>query len=137
MYCDGKNSDTRIASQSAMAMIAKAFLTTLAPILTYTMDELVQYAPAVITDGKTSIFDIEKYRLPEIELNLNEEHLLNAKSKFAEIKDKLNKEKVIKSTRLELVLYTNSEEILALNSTIAEDWFVVSKIVTIQEEKIL
>ena len=136
MYCDGKNSDTRIASQSAMAMIAKAFLTTLAPILTYTMDELVQYAPAVITDGKTTIFDIEKYKLPEIELNLNEEHLLNAKSKFAEIKDKLNKEKVIKST-LELVVYTNSEEILALDSTIAEDWFVVSKIITTQEENSL
>ena len=136
MYCDGKNSDTRIASQSAMAMIAKAFLTTLAPILTYTMDELVQYAPAVITDGKTTIFDIEKYKLPEIELTLNEEYLLNAKSKFAEIKDKLNKEKVIKST-LELVVYTDSEDILALDRTIAEDWFVVSKIVTNKEENSL
>jgi isoleucyl-tRNA synthetase len=136
MYCDGKNSDTRIASQSAMAMIAKAFLTTLAPILTYTMNELVEYAPTVVTDGKTSIFDIDKYVIPEIELNLNEEHLLNAKSKFAEIKDKLNKEKVIKST-LELVLYTNSEEILALNTTIAEDWFVVSKIITKHEENSL
>ena len=82
MYCDGKNSDTRIASQSAMAMIAKAFLTTLAPVLTYTMNELVQHAPKVITDGVESIFDMPKYKLPEIELNLNEEHLLNAKSKL-------------------------------------------------------
>jgi len=136
MYCDGKNSDTRIASQSAMAMIAKAFLTTLAPILTYTMNELVEYAPAVITGGKTSIFDIEKYKLPKIELNLNEEHLLNAKSKFAEIKDKLNKEKVIKST-LELVVYTNSEDILSLDETVAEDWFVVSKIIKSKEENSL
>ena len=136
MYCDGKNSDTRIASQSAMAMIAKAFITTLAPILTYTMNELVQYAPKVITDGVESIFDMPKYRLPEVEVNLNEEHLLNAKSKFAEIKDKLNKDKVIKST-LELVIYTNSEEILALDATIAEDWFVVSKVVSTKEENIL
>ncbi len=128
MYCDGKNSETRIASQSAMAMIAKTFLTTLAPVLTYTMNELVQHAPKVITDGAESIFDMPKYKLPEIELKLNEEHLLNAKSKFAEIKDKLNKEKVIKST-LELVVYTNSEDILALDKTVAEDWFVVSKIV--------
>jgi len=128
MYCDGKNSNTRIASQSAMAMIAKAFLTTLAPVLTYTMNELVQHAPKVITDGAESIFDMTKYKLPEIELKLNEEHLLNAKSKFAEIKDKLNKEKVIKST-LELVVYTNSEDVLALDKTVAEDWFVVSKIV--------
>jgi len=133
MYCDGKNSETRIASQSAMAMIAKTFLTTLAPILTYTMNELVQHAPKVITDGHESIFDMPKYKLPEITLALNEEHLLNAKSKFAEIKDKLNKEKIIKST-LELVVYTNSEDILNLNSTIAEDWFVVSKLVTTKEE---
>ncbi|PIF04886.1 MAG: isoleucine--tRNA ligase [Arcobacter sp.] len=128
MYCDGKNSDTRIASQSAMAMIAKAFLTTLAPILTYTMNELVEHAPEIITGGVKSIFDMPKYRLPKIELSLNEEHLLNAKNRFAEIKDKLNKEKVIKST-LELVIYTNSEDILALDGTVAEDWFVVSKIV--------
>ncbi len=133
MYCDGKNSETRIASQSAMAMIAKSFLTTLAPVLTYTMNELVQHAPKVITDGVNSIFDMKKYVIPEIELKLNEEHLLNAKSKFAEIKDKLNKEKIIKST-LELVIYTNSEDILALDSTVAEDWFVVSKVMKNSED---
>jgi isoleucyl-tRNA synthetase len=116
-----------------MAMIAKSFLTTLAPILTYTMDELVKHAPKVITNGAESIFDMEKYVIPEIKLDLNEEHLLNAKSKFAEIKDKLNKEKVIKST-LELVIYTNSEVILALDSTVAEDWFVVSKVMKNSEE---
>jgi len=136
MYCDGKNSDTRMASQSAMAMIAKAFLTTLAPILTYTMNELVQHAPKVITNGVDSIFDMAKYKLPEVEVSLNEEHLLNAKSKFAEIKDKLNKDKVIKST-LELVIYTDSEEVLALDSTIAEDWFVVSKVIKHKEDNVL
>jgi len=133
MYCDGKNSDTRIASQSAMAMIAKSFLTILAPVLTYTMNELVQHAPKVITNGVTSIFDMPKYVIPEVKLELNEAHLLNAKSKFAEIKDKLNKEKIIKST-LELVIYTNSEDVLALDSTVAEDWFVVSKVMKSKEE---
>ncbi|RLA77724.1 MAG: hypothetical protein DRG78_16715 [Epsilonproteobacteria bacterium] len=133
MYCDGKNSPTRIASQSAMAMIAKAFITTVAPILTYTMNELIEHAPKVITDGVESIFDMPKYVIPEITLDINEEHLLNAKSKFAEIKDKLNKEKIIKST-LELVIYTNSETILELDSTIAEDWFVVSKVMKSSEE---
>ncbi|MEA3512327.1 MAG: isoleucine--tRNA ligase [Campylobacterota bacterium] len=136
MYCDGKNSDTRVASQSAMAMIARAFLTTLAPILTYTMDELIKYAPKVISDGYESIFDMPKYILPEVKSELNEEYLLNAKSKFAEIKDKLNKDKVIKST-LELVIYTNSEEILALDSTVAEDWFVVSKVIKHTEDDCL
>ncbi|MEA1915523.1 MAG: isoleucine--tRNA ligase [Campylobacterota bacterium] len=133
MYCDGKNSDTRMATQSAMAMIAKSFLTMLAPVLTYTMDELVRHAPSVITNGATTIFDIPKYFIPEIKFTLNEEHLLSAKSKFAEIKDKLNKEKVIKST-LELVIYTNSEDILALDRTVAEDWFVVSKVIKHTED---
>ena len=133
MYCDGKDSTTRVASVSAMAMIAKAFITTLAPVLTYTMDELIQHAPKVITDGVTSIFDMKKYYLPEVKINLNEIHLLEAKSKFAEIKDKLNKEKVIKST-LELVIYTNSEDVLSMDSTLAEDWFVVSKIISDKQE---
>ncbi|MEA3383962.1 MAG: isoleucine--tRNA ligase [Campylobacterota bacterium] len=136
MYCDGKNSQTRMASQSAMAMIAKALICTLAPVLTYTMDELIKYAPKVIKGDAESIFDVEKYIIPEITININEEHLLNAKSKFAEIKDKLNKEKIIKST-LELVIYTNSEDILSLDSTVQEDWFVVSKVTTeIKDEKL-
>jgi len=134
MYCDGKNSDTRVASQSAMAMILKTFLNTLAPILTYTMNELVQHAPNVITNGANSIFDIEKYTIPTINSSFNEEYMINAKNKFAEIKDKLNKEKVIKST-LELVIYTNSKTVLDLDSTIAEDWFVVSKVIKHTEDE--
>jgi isoleucyl-tRNA synthetase len=134
IYCDGKDSVTRSASVSAMAMIARAFITTLAPVLTYTMDELIQHAPKVITEGVSSIFDMEKYYLPEVKMNLNESHLLEAKSKFAEIKDKLNKDKVIKST-LELVIYTNSEDILKMDNTLAEDWFVVSKVITEKQEE--
>ena len=127
MYCDGKESTTRLASASAMAMIARAFITTLAPVLTYTMDELIGHAPEVIKGDAKDIFDMEKYYIPEVKCNLNEKHLLEAKSKFAEIKDKLNKDKTIKST-LELVIYTNSEDVLALDPTLAEDWFVVSKV---------
>jgi len=129
MYCDGKDSTTRLASATAMAMIARAFITTLAPVLTYTMNELVEHAPAIIKGEAQDIFDLEKYYLPEVEVKLNEIHLLEAKSKFAEIKDKLNKDKTIKST-LELVIYTNSEDILSMDSTLAEDWFVVSRVLT-------
>jgi len=136
MYCDGKNSKTRLATQSAMAMIAKAFITNLAPILTYTMDELVKHAPKVISDEAQSIFDMPKYFIPQIDIELNEDHLLEARNKFAEIKDRLNKEKVIKST-LELVIYTNSPEILALDSTEAEDWFVVSKVIKHKEDNVI
>ena len=129
LYCDAKDSLSRRASQSAMAMIAKALIGSLAPILTYTVDEILEYAPAVIKDEITDVFDVLKHRLPEVESKINSEHLLAAKEKFSEIKDKLNKEKVIKST-LELVLYTDSEDVLSLESAEAEDWFLVSKIIT-------
>jgi len=128
MYCDGKESTTRVASASAMAMIAKAFITTLAPVLTYTMNELIEHAPDLIKGDAVDIFDMPKYYLPEVEVELNETHLLEAKSKFAEIKDKLNKDKTIKST-LELLIYTDSEDVLSMDSTLAEDWFVVSRVV--------
>jgi isoleucyl-tRNA synthetase len=136
MYCDAVNSTTRMASASAMAMILKAFINTLAPVLTYTMDELVQHSPEIITDGAKTIFDIKQYKLPEVDLELDEEHLLTARAKFAEIKDKLNKEKVIKST-LELVIYTDSDVVLSLDSTLAEDWFVVSKVIKHKEDEVL
>ena len=51
----------------------------------------------------------------------------NLKEKFSEIKDALSKEKVIKST-LELMIYTNCEEILALDDVESSDWFLVSSV---------
>ena len=128
LYCDEKDSIERRSSQSAMAMIAKALIGTLTPILTYTMNELLAFAPKVITDGITDIFDYKKYLLPIVECNVSETHLLEAKEKFNESIESLKKDKTIKST-LELVIYTNSEEFDKLTSTEAEDWFVVSKVI--------
>ena len=73
------------------------------------------------------IFDYKKVELPVVESKLNEQVLLNAKEKFSEAIDTLKKEKIIKST-LELSIYTNSEDILALEQVESEDWFLVSKI---------
>ncbi len=127
LYCDDKNDIHRIASQSAMAIILKKLISTLACILTYTMDELLNYAPEFIKGGATDIFDYEKFVLPEVESNLNEEILLSAKEKFSEAIDTLKKDKIIKST-LELIIYTNDENILSLNETESSDWFLVSSV---------
>ncbi|MBD3841128.1 MAG: isoleucine--tRNA ligase [Campylobacterales bacterium] len=129
MYCDAKDSQTRNASATAMAMIARAFISTLAPILTYTMDELIEHAPLIVKGDANNIFDFDKYFLPEINSNFNEKYMLEAKHKFSEIKDKLNKDKVIKST-LEVVICTQSKVIEQLDKTVAQDWFVVSEIST-------
>ncbi|MFY9087900.1 isoleucine--tRNA ligase [Arcobacter aquimarinus] len=127
LYCDDKNDIHRLASQSAMALIAKKLISTMAPILTYTMDELLEFAPKILRDDCVDIFDYKKVVLPEVESNIDETILLAAKEKFSEIKDALSKEKVIKST-LELMIYTNCEEILALDEVESSDWFLVSSV---------
>lgn len=125
LYCDDKDDIHRRSSQSAMALITKKLITTLSCILTYTMDELLEYAPEFIKGDAQDIFDLEDEKLPEIESNLNEEFLLKAKEKFSEAIDTLKKEKIIKST-LELAIVTNSKDILALPTIEAEDLFLVS-----------
>ncbi len=133
LYCDDKNDIHRRSSQSAMAIITKKLISTLSCILTYTMDELLEYAPEFIKDGAKDIFDYKKVELPVVESKLNEQVLLNAKEKFSEAIDTLKKEKIIKST-LELSIYTNSEDILALEQIESEDWFLVSKVTDKKEE---
>ncbi len=127
LYCDNKNDIHRVASQSAMAIILKKLISTLACILTYTMDELIEYAPDFIKGEAKDIFDFEKVILPEIESKLNDEILLLAKERFSEAIDTLKKEKIIKST-LELVISTNSEDLLSLGDVEASDLFLVSSV---------
>ncbi|WP_419770411.1 MAG: isoleucine--tRNA ligase [Candidatus Marinarcus sp.] len=134
LYCDDKNDIHRTGAQTAMAMIAKKLFSTLAPILTYTIDELLEYAPAIIKGNAKDVFDLEKYELVEVESKLNEELLIHAKEKFSEAIDTLKKEKIIKTT-LELVIYTNCEEILAMPAIEAQDWFLVSDIVNVKQSE--
>jgi len=139
LYCDDKNDIHRLASQSAMALIAKKLISTLAPILTYTMDELLTYAPEFIKQDCADIFDYTKAELPSIDIYdendfINDSLLLEAKEKFSEIKDALSKEKVIKST-LELSIYTNSTDILELGVVEMADWFLVSKVGRISDQE--
>ncbi len=136
LYCDDKNDVHRTAAQSAMALIAKKLLVILAPILTYTVDELLEYAPAILKDDINDVFDLNKFDFPEVESKLNEEYLIKVKEKFSESVDKLKKDKIIKST-LELDIYTNSDDVLSLDAIEAEDWFLVSTILDAKQEEAL
>ncbi len=127
LYCDGKDDSRRMASQSAMAIITKNLLLLMAPILTYTADEIVEYAPKIIKGDATSIFDMTYSCIEVGNSNFNAEYMAKAREKFGSIIDTLKKEKIIKST-LELVIYTDSSIILELDAVDAEDWFVVSGI---------
>jgi len=126
LYCDDKNGEQRRASQSAMAHITKALIGTLAPILTYTMDELLSFAPVVIKeDGVCDIFDYAKYTIPEVNSCIDGTLLVNAKVAFNESIEALKKDKIIKST-LELEICTTSTKLDVLTQVEKEDLFIVS-----------
>jgi len=128
LYCNDKNDKARRASQSAMAHITKALIGTLAPILTYTMDELLTFAPQAIKDENTQdIFDIQKYTIPEVASTIDGDTLVQSKEAFNEAIESLKKEKIIKAT-LELDIYTNSKAILNLPQIEQEDLFIVSDV---------
>ena len=64
LYCEDKNDAVRRATQSAMAHISKSMLGLVAPVLTYTADEILEYAPALFKDGMENVFDLEYVKVP-------------------------------------------------------------------------
>jgi len=129
LYCNGVNENIRLSAQSATALIARRLLALIAPTLTYTVDEILEYAPSIIKEDATDVFDIVYKSLDKVEVDFDVEYMIDAREKFFEIIDNLKKEKVIKST-LELVLVTASEKLNSLNKTDAEDWFTASGVVS-------
>ena len=108
-------------------MIAKSLLTLVAPILTYTADEILENFPAIIKGDAEDIFDLEYEPLHVSKSGFNEAYMLKARDAFFEIVDTLKKEKIIKST-LEVEISTGSNILLSMDAIEAEDWFVVSSV---------
>jgi isoleucyl-tRNA synthetase len=127
LYCNAKDDAIRRSAQSAMALILEKLLALLAPVLTYTIDEVLEYAPAIIKKDAEDVFDLLYTPLDEVESDFDESYMTEAREKFFEIVDGLKKEKKIKST-LELAIWTDSKKIAELDPTDAEDWFTVSDI---------
>ena len=126
MYCEAKDSDKRRATQTAMCMIVKRLLIIIAPVLTYTADEAISHAPAILK--KDSIFDYEYQEFKEFDLTTSiTDKVLEIRRKFGEVVDNLKKEKIIKST-LELNICTNDSDLLDDSDLV--DFFVVSDITT-------
>jgi len=128
LYCDAKESQTRRASQSAMATILKPLLMLLAPVITYTADEIFEQLPGFMKGEAKDIFDLVYAPIDAPASLFEEAYMSEARNQFSIIVDALKKEKTIKDT-LELVIYTESEKVKALDRTDAEDWFQVSKVI--------
>ena len=137
LYCNAKDSKRRRASQTAMAKITKSMLLLIAPILTYTADEIVENAPAIIKGDAEDIFDLVYEPIEAKEMPFDAQYMTKAREGFGIEVDKLKKEKIIKNT-LELVIHTESKVALEMNNIDAEDWFVVSGILEdTPEEEVL
>lgn len=136
LYCDAPDEPRRRSAQSAIALITRALLPLIAPTLTYTIDEVMQFAPRIIKEGKEDAFDLI-YKPIEFDDFLEfDEILIKSREKFFELIDALKKDKIIKST-LELVLQTSSNEILSNDILGVADWFMVSDVDTLQSEEAL
>ncbi len=125
LYCDAVDALARRTAQSAMTMIADTMLSLIAPVLTYTADEVLEYAPAVLKRDRKNVFDLLYEPLPEIDGGFDDAVLIGAREAFFEEVDRLKKEKIIKST-LELVIAGDIKSFAIGDIKDLEDWFVVS-----------
>jgi isoleucyl-tRNA synthetase len=108
-----------------MVLIAKAMMALVAPVLTYTIDEILDYAPAIIKGDMESVFDLVYEEIPKVEATFNDALLLEARDRLSELTDKLKKEKLIKSA-LELEIVGDITLFEIEDSKNLEDWFIVS-----------
>ena len=136
LYCDAPDEPRRRSAQSAIALITRALLPLIAPTLTYTIDEVMQFAPHIIKEGKEDVFDLIYKQVEFDDFIEFDEILINSREKFFELIDALKKDKIIKST-LELVLQTSSNEILSNDILGVADWFMVSDVDTLQSGEAL
>lgn len=129
LYCDAKNSQELLASKTTMLIIAKNLAHILAPFLTYTIDEVLDFAPQSFKNGVKNVFELEPFDLGFVDsLKLNEdfEMLLLVREKFGEIIDNLKKEKIIKSS-LETVIYSPE-----IHFNLLDKWLIVSEAIQTQ-----
>lgn len=121
LYCDMIDSNKRLAIQSVFAILANNILHLLAPFLTYTIDEALDYAPFVIKGEAKNVFELEKFAIPNFSFSEEKQEkiklCLALRSLFNEQVDKLKKEKALKSS-LELSLSLpkeceNSKDLIA------------------------
>jgi isoleucyl-tRNA synthetase len=136
LYCDAKDGEARRTAQSAMALIAKSMLALVAPVLTYTADEILDFASDLFKGNARNIFEFEYTQLPEIGSDLDVTMLTDVRDAFSEEIDKLKKEKIIKST-LEVELICEDAEFGLSDEKDLEDWFMVSNVKKYATSKIL
>ena len=135
LYCNAPNDPIRRSAQSTMARITQALLPLIAPVLTYTVDEVMEHGPKILKSQADEVFDLVYSPLPIFTCKLTNGQ--KVREKFFECVDALKKSGVIKTT-MELVVQSESELMQKeLEGVDREDWLTVSAIVSQpQDEKL-
>lgn len=136
LYCNGAKDTIRLSAQSATALIAQRLLALIAPTLTYSVDEILEYAPQIIKQNAKDVFDLQYMPLDPIELDFDSSYMIEARENFFEIVDALKKDKIIKST-LELCVVSKSAKLQKLGETDAQDWFGASGVLASTQQQSL
>lgn len=125
LYCDGIADSRRLSIQSAMVLILRKLLFTIAPVLTYTAYEAFLHASELVKNGGKDIFDMrdsDLHSLATLAYQADFNRLMRIREKFGECVDLLKKEKVIKSSLELCVISPNKNEFNEL-----ERWLIVSE----------
>lgn len=87
LYCDKLDSPRRRSAQSAMVLITRALLPLIAPTLTYTIDEVIEFAPDIVKNGAKDAFDLVYSPLDFESLKDNEtgELFVQSRAKFLKL----------------------------------------------------
>jgi isoleucyl-tRNA synthetase len=125
LYTERTDNPTRRSAQSAMAVIARSMLGLIAPVLTYTADEIIDHAPAVFKGDMKSIFDLEYVPVHDVAKSFDDTLMLAAREAMYEEVDRLKKEKIVGNT-LELEIAGDVAAFTISDAKDLEDWFVVS-----------
>ena len=133
LYCDAAKAPRRVAAQSAMALILKKLLVLLAPSLTYSVDEALDYAPSELF-GKGDVFDLEDFDFDKEcqkqgykARDFDFAPFLALRKGFLEEVDALKKDKSIKST-LELDLFSDDERLFGIDHDDLCDFLLISRL---------
>ncbi|MGE4294317.1 MAG: isoleucine--tRNA ligase [Campylobacterales bacterium] len=125
IYCDAPESLRRRSAQSAIYHIARTLLTLIAPVLTYTADEIMEHAPAILKKEGAGIFDLARKAIAPVSCELDGEWLLALREAFFEKVDALKKSGAVKNT-LEMALVFSGKKAASLSAGDLADWLTVS-----------
>ena len=138
LYCDGLNSYSRNSAISAMSKVLKALMGLLAPLFTYTAQEVFSYCPKWLVGDAKDIFDLVYEPLPKLPryefVDYFKEPFWKAALEAFHVEfDKVKAAGEARDT-LEVVLESADGTGGGFFAG-AEDWFVVSQVVGLPSDR--